>query len=78
MRKGNCLIYALGMWLVEGCTGRIEPAILKRWPPKLRFYYVNERGERTYYVPDHPKRGWRACWDSLWYQGHVRKGKGEE
>lgn len=72
---GNCLTYALGMYFAEGCTGRIQPAIVRAGRvPKLRFYYVNARGEKTYAYPLHPKAGLAACWHALWFEMQVRKG----
>ncbi len=71
---GNCLTFALGMLLAEGFTGRIEPRLLAGWPPKVRFYYVDEVGQSLYFYPLHPKAGWRSCVHSLWFNGQVRKG----
>jgi hypothetical protein len=71
---GNCLTYAVGMLLAEGFTGRIKPSLVRPGVPKVRFFYVNARGERTYFYPWRPKRGWRACVHALWFHGAVRKG----
>lgn len=72
--RGNCLTYALGMLFAEGFTGRIESRVLWGRPPKLRFYYVSAKGEKTYFYPERPRAGLRACSHALWFDGQVRKG----
>ena len=70
--RGNCLTYALGMLLAEGFTGRIEPSLMRGWPPKLRFYYVSASGRRTHFYPRHPVAGWAACVHAFWFDGIVK------
>lgn len=72
--KGNCLSWAVGMYLAGGCLGRIEPEIV--WAgkvPKLRFYYVTPDGVRLHFYPRHPKKGLHACIHACWFTGVVKR-----
>lgn len=71
---GNCMFWAIGMWLAAGLQGGLDWMVLWGWPPKVRFYYVDADGARYHFFPNEPKSGWAACGDAFWFQGHIRRG----
>lgn len=70
MRYGNCLLYALIRWVVEG--GRVEldwTSIRVKLP---RFWHIGKNGNKTRFAPVKPEHGWKALPDKLCYRGEVK------
>lgn len=69
MKYGNCLLYALMRWVVEG--GRIELAwtsVKLRLP---RFWHISRDGVKTRFAPVRPRNGLAALGHKTFFKGKV-------
>lgn len=76
MEWGNCLLY-IRKKLEENGGGYV---IIRKshHAPIAHFMYIEklpEGIEVKHFVPDKPKKGWRALIDMIWFKGHEKVGE---
>lgn len=71
MKWGNCLLYAVIRWALEG--GRIELGWTSIRVKLPRFWHISRDGIKTRFDPINPKHGCKALLDKLCYRGEIRR-----
>lgn len=84
MKRGNCWAYAIPKWR----KNPTETYLLVRWSKYFPFFHVMfvqsiKDLEVEEYIPLVPKKHWRDMSykeriGAVWFEGRIRKGKGEE
>ena len=75
MEYGNCLFYVIEKFR-ENDGGYILIRKSKH-APTLHFLYLDklpDDNKALHFVPDNPKRGWRALIDMILFKGHEKIG----
>lgn len=71
MKYGNCLLYALVKWVLEG--GRIELGWTSVRLKLPRFWHISRGGVKSRFAPVKPKTGWKAILHKLCFAGIVKQ-----
>lgn len=78
LRAWNCWAFAIAKWLEQG-TWKTYLVINTHGPiPHVRFAKSINGLWIAELKPINPKKGWRAVFDSVKFEGRVREGEGEE